>query len=180
MLPGAPGAARPSVASAGATPQVVVSDPEVEVFAPALSRTWRYVAHLAIRRGQTPAVQQVRRTDVSTAGSVLLNLLIEVGVAVGNYSRPPVISSNGTRVAYSTDATRLVAHDTNGAFDAFVRDLPAHTILLASARSTARSPMVTSARSPSRGTAGTRVQQRRDRQVPGSTRTNSDVFRRDL
>ena len=181
MLPGAPGAAQPIVASAEATPQVVVSDPEADVFAPALSHTGRYVAHLAIRRGQTPAVQQVRRTDVSTGGSVLLNPSIDGGVAVGNYSRPPVISSNGTRVAYSTDATRLVAHDTNGAFDAFVRDLPAHTTLLAS---------VSFDGDVANGDVGQVSLSRNGRyvaftsdatdQVPGSTTTNSDVFRRDL
>ena len=63
---------------------------------------------------------------------MLLNPSVDGGVALGNYSRPPVISADGTRVAYSTDATRLVAQDTNGVFDAFVREVANHATLLAS------------------------------------------------
>ena len=121
------------------------------------------------------------RTDLTTGASVLLNPSIDGGVAIGNYSRPPVISSNGTRVAYSTDATRLVAHDTNDAFDAFVRDVPAHTTLLAS---------VSFDGDVANGDVGQVSLSKNGRyvvftsdatdQVPGSTTTNSDVFRRDL
>ena len=127
MLPGAPGMAQPVSASAAApTPQLVVFDPQVDAFAPALSYTGRYVAHLAIRRGPDPRGPAGAAHRPEYGRVVLLNPSIDGGVAVGNYSRPPVISSDGTRVAFSTDATRLVADDTNGAFDAFVRDVPPH------------------------------------------------------
>jgi Tol biopolymer transport system component len=182
MLPGAPGTAQPgSRSTAGSTPRLVVSDAQTDVFAPALSYTGRYVAHLAIRRGQTPAVQQVRRTDLKSGNSVLLNPSIDGGVAVGNYSRPPVISADATRVSYSTDATRLVANDTNNAFDAFVRDVPAHATLLAS---------VAFDGGVANGDVGQASLSKNGRyvvftsnatdQVPGSTTTNTDVFRRDL
>jgi Tol biopolymer transport system component len=181
MLPGAPGVAQPHVASAGATPQVVVFDPQVDVSAPALSHTGRYVAHLAIRRGQTPAVQQLRRTDLTTGGSVLLNPSIDGGVALGNYSRPPIISSDGSRVAYSTDATRLVANDTNDAFDAFVRDVPTHATLLASVAfdGDVANGDVGQVSLSKNGRYAVFTSDATD-QVPGSTTTNTDVFRRDL
>ena len=75
--------------------QSVPSSAQTAAFAPALSFTGRYVAHLATRVDQ-PSVQQVRRLDLRTGRSVLLNPSVDGGVALGNYSRPPVISADGT------------------------------------------------------------------------------------
>jgi uncharacterized repeat protein (TIGR01451 family) len=49
-------------------------------------------------------------------------------------SRTPVISPDGTKVAFVSRATDLVPTDTNGADDVFVRDLVAGTTTLVSAR----------------------------------------------
>jgi hypothetical protein len=157
------------------------SDAKTDVSAPALSYTGRYVAHIAIPRNQVPARQQVRRTDMRTGASVLLNPAIGGGVAAGNYSMPPVISSDANRVSYSSTAATLVPNDTNNVSDAFVRDVSAGATLLASAAydggvangATGQSSMSKNGRYVAFTSSATDV-------VPGSTTPNSDVYRRDL
>ena len=152
-----------------------------DVGAPALSYTGRYVAHLAIRRDQTSPGQQVRRTDLSNGRSELLNLSVDGGIARGNYSRPPVISADGRRVAFTSTSARLVAHDTNDRSDAFVRDAATNTTLLASARfdggaangDTGMASLAKSGRFAVFTSSATDV-------VFGSTTTNADVYLRDL
>ena len=180
MLPAGSGTAQGGTAAAASGLQPVPSSAQTAVGAPALSFTGRYVAHLATRVDQ-PSVQQLRRLDLSTGRSVLLNPSVDGGVALGNYSRPPVISADGTRVAFSTDATRLVAQDTNGVFDAFVREVANHATVLASVGfdgtaangDTGMASMSKTGRYVVFTSDATDV-------VPGSTTTNSDVYLRDL
>jgi hypothetical protein len=183
MLPGSAAGSTglaPSTA-AGSAPRLVVFDLAVDNFAPALSWSGRYVAHLAIRRGQSPAVQRVQRTDLTSGRSTMLNPSVADGVAAGNYSRPPVISFDGTRVAYSTDGDDLVAGDDNATFDAFVRDVPARRTLLASEAAgggvaNGDVGMVSMSRN---GRYAVFTSDATD-EVPGSTTINTDVYRRDL
>lgn len=120
VLPGAPGTAQArSSSGTNSEPQQMPSSPLTDVSATALSYTGRYVAHLAIRRDQTSPRQKVRRTDMSNGRSELLNPSIDGGIARGNYSRPPVISADGSRVSITSTAARLVPHDTNDRSDAF-------------------------------------------------------------
>jgi hypothetical protein len=177
MLPGAPWAA-----AAAAVPQLVVSAAATDVFAPALSSNGRYVAHVAIRRGQTPPRQELRRADLASSGGFeLLNPSITGGVASGNYSFPPVISADGSRVAFTSSAARLVQGDTNGRYDAFVRDASTDTTLLSSVafdggvanRDSGMTSLSKNGRYAVFTSASTDV-------VPGSTTTNADVYRRDL
>lgn len=58
-----------------------------------------------------PAFAQVVRVSVSTAG-----------VEANGPSGPPSISGNGRYVVFASDATNLVAGDTNGLTDIFLRD----------------------------------------------------------
>ena len=112
---------------------------------------------------------------------MLLSPSIDGGVAAGNYGMPPVISGDDNRVAYSSDATRLVANDTNDSSDAFVRDVAARRTFLASAafdggvanNDTGMASMSKNGRYAVFTSSATDV-------VPGSTTTNADVYRRDL
>ena len=177
-LPGAPGAAQSALAP---IPVPMPSDPLTDVGAPTLSYTGRYVAHLAHRRDQGPFQQQERRTDMITGASVLMNPAIGGGLATGNYSRPPVISSDGSRVSFSSTAASLVANDTNDRSDAFVRDASTGTTLLASVAfdgdvangATGMASLSKNGRYAVFTSSATDV-------VPGSTTTNADVYRRDL
>jgi hypothetical protein len=102
-------------------------------------------------------------------------------LARGNYSRPPVISGNGSRVAFTSSATRLVAGDTNWRFDAFVRDASDDTTLLSSSAfdgdaangDSGMTSLSKNGRYAVFTSSATDV-------VPGSTTTNADVYRRDL
>lgn len=168
-------------APAPATAVPLPTDGTTDVSAPALSSTGRYVAHLAVQRGAVAPPQQVRRTDLRTGTSELLNPSIDGGVASGNYSRPPTISADGSRIAFTSTASRLVPGDTNGRNDAFVRDAATDTTILASVGLGGR---------PADGDTGMAALSRNGRYVVftsdatnlvvGSTTTNSDVFLRDL
>ena len=179
MLPGGAAARQPGPSSASRL-SGTTSDPQFDLGAPALSATGRYVAYLAIRRDDTSR-QQVRRTDLTRGGYELLNPSVDGGVAVGNYSRPPVISGDGSRVAFTSSATRLVRNDGNGLFDAFVRDAGTDTTLLASAAldggaangASGMTSLSKSGRYAVFTSSATDV-------VAGSTTTNGDVYRRDL
>jgi hypothetical protein len=181
MLPGGAAAQTGSATSALSVPQQMPSDPSTDVGAPALSNTGRYIAHIAIRRDVTNPRQHVRRTDMTTGGFELLNVALNGGVAAGNYSRPPVISGDGSRVAFTTNGGQLVAGDTNGRSDAFVRDASTNSTLLTSRAygggvSNGDSGMTSLSKSGRYAvftSSGTDV-------VPGSTTTNFDVYRRDL
>jgi hypothetical protein len=182
MLPGASGAAQthPSV-SALSTPQPMPADSMTDVSAPALSYTGRYIAHVAVQRGVSSPRQQLRRTDMNTGGSVLLNPSIDGGIASGGTSLPPTISADGTRIGFSSFGTRLVAGDTNGRNDAFVRDASTGTTLLASGGlnnhpangDTGMSALSKNGRYVAFTSSATNV-------VAGSTTTNTDAYLRDL
>jgi hypothetical protein len=182
LLPGAAGAApRAGSVSVQSTPQQMPSDPMTDVGAPALSFTGRYIAHVAVRRDVTAPRQALRRTDLRTGASVLLNRSIDGGIADGGTSRPPTISADGKRVGFSSFGSRLVAGDTNGRNDAFVRDISTHSTLLASVGlggspangDTGMSALSTNGRYVAFTSSATNV-------VAGSTTTNSDVYLRDL
>ncbi len=51
----------------------------------------------------------------------------QANTRLGYGSRNPTISADGRYVAFHSDATNLVAGDTNGSRDVFVRDLQAQT-----------------------------------------------------
>ena len=163
------------------TPVQMPSDAQSDVGNPTLSYSGRYVAHRAKREGTGPLQQQVRRTDMDTGASKLLNPAVGGGLAPGNYSLTNVISANGARVAFTTTAAQLVAGDDNDRNDAFVRDASSDTTFLAS---------VAFDGTAANGATGTASLSRNGRYVvftstatdvvPGSTTTNSDVYRRDL
>jgi Tol biopolymer transport system component len=183
MLPEAAGSAAATGAAPALSsmPQRLASDPGTDVGGPALSYTGRYVAYHAHRRDQAPGRQELRRTDLTTGNTELLNPPFDSGVARGKYSMPPVISADGTRIAFTSNAARLVPDDTNGTFDAFVRDASTDTTFLASAAfdggiangATGTSSLSKNGRYAVFTSLATDV-------VPGSTTKSAHVYRRDL
>lgn len=73
-------------------------------------------------------VAGVLTLGVTGAARLPTTLLVSVnrtGTASGDGdSLAPVLSASGRWVAFASDASDLVAHDTNGAEDVFVRPLP--------------------------------------------------------
>ncbi|MBL9175269.1 MAG: PD40 domain-containing protein [Verrucomicrobiales bacterium] len=87
----------------------------------------RYVVFTR-RMVSTEPPQLAQRSDVFLhdlqTGATTLISVNRHGTGPGNgFSRGPSVSSGGRRVAFRSDATDLVADDTNGRQDVFVRDL---------------------------------------------------------
>jgi len=95
--------------------------------APALSADGRYVAYAAHTDTASPGVLDgVWRWDTVSGTRTLVSVGIGVALA-DDTSGEPAISADGRYVAFSSDATNLVANDTNDATDIFVRDVVAGT-----------------------------------------------------
>jgi Tol biopolymer transport system component len=80
----------------------------------------------------TNGVRDIFLRDI-LAGTNLLVSADDLGVAGNGASFDPVISGNGRFVAFSSVASNLVAGDSNGQQDIFVRDLQSGAVVLASA-----------------------------------------------
>lgn len=151
-----------------------------DLIAPALSFSGRYVAYYAVPHDGSGA-WRLMRTDRVNGDAAVVNRGVSGGVPAGHYSLPPSISGDGRLVAFTSDATTLVGGDDNGRYDAFVRDLPSGSTLLASAAAdgsaangdTGMASLAENGRYVVFTSAATDV-------VPGSLTTNTDVFRRDL
>jgi len=98
---------------------------------------------------------------------------------LGSYA--PSISGSGSRVAFESLATNLVAKDTNDVRDVFVRDLVARSTSRASVSSKGRQGSAES-REPSLSSAGTRVafSSSAPNLVSGDTNGRADIFVRSL
>jgi Tol biopolymer transport system component len=102
----------------------------------AISDDGRYVAFNSsstnLVSGDTNQRTDVFLRDV-VAGTTIAISVDVTGTTLGNdWSWLPVISGDGALVAFASDATNLVAGDTNGWQDVFVRDWAAGTTLRAS------------------------------------------------
>jgi Tol biopolymer transport system component len=181
MLPGGREATAQSRSASGVSaPQQLASAAVTDAAHPALSYSGRYIAYFALRSDQASPRQELRRTDLANGSYELLNRSIDGRVGGGSNS-VPVISADGSRVAFVSTATRLVPDDTNGRRDAFVRDASTDTTLLASAAfdggvadgDSGETQLSKNGRYAVFSSRATDV-------VPGSTMTNWDVYRRDL
>jgi Tol biopolymer transport system component len=101
----------------------------------ALSDDGRWVAFQSTASNVTP-LDTNGTIDVflrdRQAGTTTLVSASPNGTSANNSSASPSISSDGSRVAFVSAASNLVAGDTNGVADIFVRDLPSATIWLVS------------------------------------------------
>lgn len=81
--------------------------------------------------GDTNDVEDVFVRDMLNGTTALVSVGTN-GVVANGDSHSPVITPDGRYVAFVSDATDLVANDTNGISDVFVRDLQNNTTALAS------------------------------------------------
>lgn len=97
---------------------------------PAISADGRFVAFTSRATNLVPSdtngtddvFVRDRQSDTTTRVSVATD-----GTQADSYSRPPEISADGRFVVFGSNAANLVAGDTNGAEDVFVRDLQTDT-----------------------------------------------------
>ena len=100
--------------------------------APAMSADGRYVAFLSVARN-LPGVRRKRPGGYVFLRDRVARTTVRVDVGSGGQggrggaSSGPVISADGRRVAFTTDAPNLVAGDEDTNADAFVRDVAAGT-----------------------------------------------------
>jgi Tol biopolymer transport system component len=94
-------------------------------YVPSLSTDGRYVAfdsHATnLVAGDINAARDIFMRDRQTGTTTLVSK-DSAGVVGNGASMEPSISADGRYVAFYSDATNLVAGDTNGMFDVFVRD----------------------------------------------------------
>ena len=105
----------------------------------AISANGRYVAFRSLANDLVPTdtnhEADVFRRDL-VAGTVTLLSVNSAGTDSGNgASKKPSMSRDGRYVAFVSDASDLVATDTNGRMDVFVRDVTAGTTTLVSVNS---------------------------------------------
>lgn len=101
---------------------------------PAISGNGRYVVYVSAAGNLVAggnSYYQIYRFDRDT-GTVLSVSVDSAGAQVSNHSDSPSLSDDGAIVAFDSAASNLVAGDSNGARDVFVRDLGAGTTVRAS------------------------------------------------
>lgn len=106
--------------------------------APAISDDGRYVAFESSVRlvsGDTNPWTDIYLRDFA-AGTTTLLSMAPGGAQASSSSSAPSIAGDGSAVAFSSHAKNLVADDTNGTIDVFVRDLTTATTTRASVSST--------------------------------------------
>ena len=82
--------------------------------------------------GDTNDASDIFVRDTLTGSNILVSVAIDGGFGNGQ-STDPVMTPDGRFVVFCSDATNLVANDTNGFTDVFVRDLVNNTTTLVSA-----------------------------------------------
>jgi len=106
---------------------------------PAISGAGRYVAFASgasnLVTGDTNESPDVFVHDRDTGMTKRVSVSSDEAQALGGGSDDPSISADGWFVAFTSDATNLVADDTNDLPDVFVRDLVAGTTTRVSVRS---------------------------------------------
>ncbi|MFG3303444.1 TolB family protein [Micromonospora chersina] len=123
----------------GSTTRVSLSDDDQQAarasFAPAVSADGRYVSFTseapALVPGDTGSSNDVFVRDLVLGTTTLVSATL-AGAPGNNTSGDSVITPDGRYVAFGSDASDLVAADTNGQGDLFVRDLWTGQITLAS------------------------------------------------
>jgi Tol biopolymer transport system component len=153
--------------------------------APAISADGRYVA-FASRATNLVAGDTNGRTDIFVrdlaARSTRLVSRSTAGARGNGDSYPAAISADGRFVAYRSDATNLVAGDTNDLPDIFVRDLRRGTTTRADLATGGHAQANGVSRSPAISADGRYVEftSAASNLVGGDTNDTADVFVRDL
>ncbi len=90
-----------------------------------------FTTHAPLVPEDTRTFEDVFVKDLVT-GSVVRASTTTAGAQAGNHSFSPSLSADGTKVAFTSEASNLVPGDTNGKVDVFVKDLPTGAITRAS------------------------------------------------
>lgn len=171
---------RVSVSSTGAQ----ANGPSGDWTAPAISSDGRYVAFASAATNlatvASDGIEQVFIHDNQTGATTCVSV-DGAGNAGNRDSYYPAISSDGSKVAFASNATNLITNDLNDAADVFVRDVVAGTTRLVSSCATGE---------PSDGPSGFPAISGNGRfvafvsaganLVAGDTNEAADVFVRDL
>lgn len=129
------------------------------------------VAGWLLLAGASAPAQTTVRASVASSGA-------QAGASSGE--RPPMLSADGSRIVFCTSASNLVAGDSNGVDDVFIRDLVARTTRRVSVDSAgAEGNGWSSAPAISRGGRFVSFASYATNLVPGDTNGKSDVFLRD-
>lgn len=118
----------------GATTRIGGASGTAATITPAIAANGRYVAvdsKAPLGAGDANSLDDIYRYDLNTATP----LRVSVNTTGGDpdkASAAPAISADGTRVAFQSLATNLVAGDTNALSDVFVRNITAGTTALIS------------------------------------------------
>jgi Tol biopolymer transport system component len=156
-------------------------------FAPVLSADGRFVVFVSQARNlvtndnHAPLLQVYRRDLTSNVTELVSVSTIGTGGAnEGAYA--PAVSADGRFVAFESVADNLVANDTNGVNDVFVRDMHSGVTLLVSAETNGVRSGNGPSRSPQISADGRYVgfESRASDLVAGDTNALDDIFLRDL
>jgi Tol biopolymer transport system component len=102
--------------------------------------------------------------------------------ASGGYSREGVFSPDGTKVVFASNATNLVAGDTNGSSDIFMKNLVTGTVIRVSTNAAGTQAIDGGSLTPVFSPDGTKIVFVSDANnlVPGGTQGDLDIFIKDL
>lgn len=116
-----------------------------------LSTNGRYVTYLSegdnLAPNDTNGIRDVYARDLVSGNSFLVSANTN-GVAGNGISTDAAISGDGRFIVFTSNASDLVANDTNSASDIFLRDLQSATTLLVSMNSSGNGPGNSSSYSP--------------------------------
>ncbi len=171
-------------AASPALPSVSPNGPSV-LLPFSVSTNARYIAFTSTANNLVPNVtnlwQDVFVHDMLTGSNALVSVATNGSVANSN-SLDCSISGDGRYVAFTSSASNLVADDTNGGEDVFVRDLQAGTTALVSVNVNSNGPANGDSFSPIISSDGRYIlfHSRSSNLAPGFSNTNESLFRRDL
>jgi Tol biopolymer transport system component len=169
---------RVSTTSAGA-------EADSDSYHPAISADGRYVAFQSgatnLVAGDTNDTLDVFVTDLAS-GAVSRVSTSAAGREANNVSQSPAFSADGRYVAFVSLATNLVANDTNGVADIFVKDLASGAVARASTNSSGAEGNDASDDPPALSADGRYVvfTSLAQNLVPGDANKMLDVFVKDL
>jgi Tol biopolymer transport system component len=153
-------------------------------FHPGISRDGKFVVYMSeannLVAGDTNRASDIFLFEVATATTTRVSVDSGGGQA-NKASLEPVISADGTKVAYTSQATNLVANDTNGSTDVFLYDVATGTTERVSVDSSG-SQANGNSDSPALSADGSRVvfASPASNLVANDGNNNWDVFLRDL
>ena len=136
----------------------------------------------ALVAGDTNAVQDIFIKDLVSGAVTRVSTTASGLQATGGLSSAPVFSPDGTKVLFVSAATNLVAGDTNGVADIFVKDLVTGAFTLVSSTAAGAQATGGASSAPAFSPDGTKVAflSAATNLVAGDTNGVADVFVKDL